>query len=273
MKDLSAIVEQLLVLDREREALHIFIDILRLEIRLWQTQLAHKKEQIKVLKDEKDAADRLAREAKLKAKQAQEDCFRVLRIRHREELPHDLREEFDTLPATIPELDDAIGSANARIQLMGRADEQIVRDYEEREILIQQLTEKIYNLNNRASTMKEKICSVQCFNVHKELPCEKPAVAPPSENLPVEHPPLTYRFPTADTVPVEKLQALAHSDELKECLSNPHVRNILKSLVQSQTPETSITNAMKEPIFLELAHACLKIVEPEKFQHELGKRF
>lgn len=50
MKDLSAIVEQLLVLDREREALHIFIDILRLEIRLWQTQLAHKKEQIKVLK-------------------------------------------------------------------------------------------------------------------------------------------------------------------------------------------------------------------------------
>lgn len=114
-----------------------------------------------------------------------------------------------------------------------------------------------------------KFCSVQCFNVHKELPCEKPAVAPPSENLPVEHPPLTYRFPTADTVPVEKLQALAHSDELKECLSNPHVRNILKSLVQSQTPETSITNAMKEPIFLELAHACLKIVEPEKFQHEL----
>lgn len=135
-------------------------------------------------------------------------------------------------------------------------------------------------------------CTVQCFNVHKELPCEKPALAPPSENLPVEHPPLTYRFPTADTVPVEKLQALgilfvlqnqevltfslfspAHSDELKECLSNPHVRNILKSLVQSQTPETSITNAMKEPIFLELAHACLKIVEPEKFQHELGKRF
>ena len=28
---------------------------------------------------------------------------------------------------------------------------------------------------------------------------------------------------------------------------------------------------MKEPIFLELAHACLKVVEPEKFQPELGK--
>ena len=66
---------------------------------------------------------------------------------------------------------------------------------------------------------------------------------------------------------------LVQSDELKECLSNPHVRDILKSLVQSQTPEASIKEAMKEPIFLELAHACLKIVEPEKFQQELGKMF
>lgn len=47
---------------------------------------------------------------------------------------------------------------------------------------------------------------------------------------------------------------LVQSDELKECLSNPHVRDILKSLVQSQTPETSIKEAMKEPIFLVLAH-------------------
>nr|SVE77377.1 EOG090X0JQ4 [Daphnia lumholtzi]SVE78002.1 EOG090X0JQ4 [Daphnia lumholtzi]SVE78630.1 EOG090X0JQ4 [Daphnia lumholtzi]SVE79260.1 EOG090X0JQ4 [Daphnia lumholtzi] len=118
-----------------------------------------------------------------------------------------------------------------------------------------------------------KYCSVPCFNVHKELPCEKPSVAPQPENLTVENVPMAYKFATADTVPVEKLQALAQSDEVKECLSNPHVRNILKSLVQSQTPGTSIAAAMKEPIFLELAHACLKIVEPERFQHELGKTF
>lgn len=62
-----------------------------------------------------------------------------------------------------------------------------------------------------------------------------------------------------------------NSEELKECLSNPHVREILKSLVQSQTPETAIQDAMKEPIFLETAHACLKVIEPEKFQPELGK--
>nr|SVE75525.1 EOG090X0JQ4 [Daphnia dolichocephala] len=114
-------------------------------------------------------------------------------------------------------------------------------------------------------------CSLSCFKIHKESPCEKPTVAPTPENLSGESLPVTYKFPTSDTVPIEKLQALVHSDEVKDCLSNPHVRNILKSLVLSQTPETSITDAMKEPIFLELAHACLKIVEPETFQQELDE--
>nr|CAG4651498.1 EOG090X0JQ4 [Simocephalus serrulatus]SVE94635.1 EOG090X0JQ4 [Simocephalus serrulatus] len=117
-----------------------------------------------------------------------------------------------------------------------------------------------------------KYCSLQCFKVHKESPCEKPTTPPLQENLPVEAVPLSYKFPTSDTVPIDKLQELANSEELKECLSNPHVREILKSLVQSQTPETAIQDAMKEPIFLETAHACLKVVEPEKFQPELTTR-
>lgn len=64
---------------------------------------------------------------------------------------------------------------------------------------------------------------------------------------------------------------LANSEELKESISNPHVREILKSLVQSQNPKEDIENAMKEPIFLEFAHACLKVVEPEKFKPDIGK--
>nr|SVE74579.1 EOG090X0JQ4 [Daphnia barbata] len=250
------------ILDEEREAFHIYIDILQLEIRHCENQLAEKKENIKALKDEKDTADRLAREAKARAKQAQDHCFRCLEIRQREEMPPELRQKFEALPATIAEIDDAIGHAYARMQLMGSADEQIVRDYEEREILIEQLTQKISSIYSRA-------CSLSCFKIHKESPCEKPTIPPTSENLSGERLPVTYQFPTSDTVPVEKLQALVHSDEVKGCLSNPHVRNILKSLVLSQTPETSIKDAMKEPIFLELAHACLKIVEPETFQQEL----
>nr|CAG4647571.1 EOG090X0JQ4 [Megafenestra aurita]SVE92784.1 EOG090X0JQ4 [Megafenestra aurita] len=114
-----------------------------------------------------------------------------------------------------------------------------------------------------------KYCSLPCFKAHKETPCEKPSAPCPSENLPIEAVPLSYKFPTTDTVPIEKLQALANSEELKESISNPHVREILKSLVQSQNPKEDIENAMKEPIFLEFAHACLKVVEPEKFKPDI----
>lgn len=79
-------------------------------------------------KDEKDAADRLAQEAKVRAKQAKDDVVRSLRIRVNEELPDEIRAQFDLLPKTIPEIDDAIGSANARIHLMGSADEQVLID-------------------------------------------------------------------------------------------------------------------------------------------------
>lgn len=146
MKEFSKLVDQLLVQDMEREALQIHLDILRVEIHTAKNQLAEEKEQIVTLKvkeiayslnmrcnlvcilffkDEKDEADRMAEEAKLRAKKAQEDSYRLLRIRVKEELTAEVRAMFELLPNTIPEIDEAIGSATARIQLMGRADEQV----------------------------------------------------------------------------------------------------------------------------------------------------
>ena len=46
---------------------------------------------------------------------------------------------------------------------------------------------------------------------------------------------------------------------------NPHVRKILENLVGSEDADVAIKEAMQEPIFLELANECLKVVEPEKF--------
>ncbi len=206
LKEFSKLVDQLLVQDMEREALHIHLDVLRVEIHTAKNQLAEEKEQIVMLKvkeiafsllifdvilhvfcfkDEKDEADRMAEEAKLRTKRAQEDVYRCLRIRVKEELTAEVRALFDLLPNTIPEIDEAIGNATARIQLMGRADEQvfivvnissvsnyisfyvfinqIVRDYAEREILIEQLAKKINNINNRATSMKDKMYSWYIF--------------------------------------------------------------------------------------------------------------
>jgi len=74
---------------------------------------------------------------------------------------------------------------------------------------------------------------------------------------------MEYEFPTEDTVPPEKLQQLRHSKELKSCLKNPHVRQIMKSILNSENPSKAIALAMREPIFVEMADACLKIVEPQ----------
>lgn len=67
----------------------------------------------------------MVQEVKRRAKAAQDVVLRLIGVKQRSELPRDIEEQFATLPATIPEIDDAIGSAQARIQLMGRADERV----------------------------------------------------------------------------------------------------------------------------------------------------
>lgn len=62
---------------------------------------------------------------------------------------------------------------------------------------------------------------------------------------------------------MEKLQQLCDNKELKQCLQSSHLRNIMKTVVNSPNPTEAIALAMKkEPIFVEMADACLKIVEP-----------
>lgn len=50
MKEYSALLDQLLVLDKEREALSTFIDVLRVEIQIYQNRLTEEKDQISALK-------------------------------------------------------------------------------------------------------------------------------------------------------------------------------------------------------------------------------
>nr|CAG4646727.1 EOG090X0JQ4 [Macrothrix elegans] len=124
----------------------------------------------------------------------------------------------------------------------------------------------VQDFKYKCPTCFMKYCSLTCFKTHRENPCEKPAPSTAEDDKINENIKPIYHFPTVDTVPVDKLEQLAESEEIKECLSNPHVRKILKSLVESKTPDVDIKEAMQEPIFLELAQACLKVVEPEKFE-------
>jgi len=102
---------------------------------------------------------------------------------------------------------------------------------------------------------------VGCCKEHKIQPCEAP-VLPEKSN---EHQSIIerkYEFPTEDTVPVEKLHQLHDSKELKQCLRSAQLRDIMKTVMNSPNPTEAIALAMQEPIFVEMADACLKIVEP-----------
>lgn len=51
--------------------------------------------------------------------------------------------------------------------------------------------------------------------------------------------------------------------ELKKCLENPHVREILDLLDTSPYPDELMKKYMQEPIFTEFVDACLNVVQPQ----------
>ena len=58
-------------------------------------------------------------------------------------------------------------------------------------------------------------------------------------------------------------QFTEQSTDLKKCLDNPHVREILELLDKSPYPDELMKEYMQEPIFTEFVDACLKVVQPQ----------
>lgn len=53
------------------------------------------------------------------------------------------------------------------------------------------------------------------------------------------------------------------SDKLKQLLTNPHLRNLVLELDGAEDKNANLHLAMQEPLFLELADACLEVVEAD----------
>ena len=101
-------------------------------------------------------------------------------------------------------------------------------------------------------------CSLACFKQHKEGEgCrveerEGWVVDTAAEQV------VAYQFPTADTVPMEKLQLLAGSAKLRHLLDNPHLRTFLTTLDSSEDKGRLMRKAMREPLFVEFVDSCLE---------------
>ncbi|XP_011506429.1 PREDICTED: zinc finger HIT domain-containing protein 3 [Ceratosolen solmsi marchali] len=122
------------------------------------------------------------------------------------------------------------------------------------------------NAKYKCPKCKKFYCSVACCSKHKEN-CTGSIE---SNNCDIENSDSTektnvpYSFPTEDTVPIEKLEQLRYSKDLKNYLKTSQVRDIITEVLKDNNPTKAIANAMTEPLFVELADACLKVVEPSE---------
>nr|XP_020847466.1 zinc finger HIT domain-containing protein 3 isoform X1 [Phascolarctos cinereus] len=72
-----------------------------------------------------------------------------------------------------------------------------------------------------------------------------------------------------DRVSVGKLKDLGDCKELRNLLTNPHLRQLLVSIDQAEDKETLMKSHMQEPLFVEFADCCLRIVDPPEKENSL----
>lgn len=62
---------------------------------------------------------------------------------------------------------------------------------------------------------------------------------------------------------------LETNEEVTKLLTSSHLRNLLVTVDNSEHAEEIMQKAMQEPIFVEFADACLKVVKPEELEETL----
>ncbi|KAJ7406792.1 zinc finger HIT domain-containing protein 3 [Willisornis vidua] len=59
------------------------------------------------------------------------------------------------------------------------------------------------------------------------------------------------------------------SEELRDLLLNPHLRQLLLTIDQAENKSSLMRKFMQEPLFVEFADCCLRIVEPPEKENIL----
>ncbi|NWJ08873.1 ZNHI3 protein, partial [Crypturellus undulatus] len=72
-----------------------------------------------------------------------------------------------------------------------------------------------------------------------------------------------------DRVPLQQLQRLGESEELRGLLRNPHLWQLLLTIDEAEEKSSLMKKYMQEPLFVEFADCCLRIVEPPEKENIL----
>ncbi|XP_075024505.1 glucosaminyl-phosphatidylinositol-acyltransferase PIGW isoform X3 [Calonectris borealis] len=131
-------------------------------------------------------------------------------------------------------------------------------------------------------------CSVPCCRTHKERCTPEPKreqereraaagqVFPGGPNRGGQHADSPWSVEDIlteddeqDRVPLQKLKLLGESEELRSLLLNPHLRQLLLTVDQAEDKSSLMKKYMQEPLFVEFADCCLRIVEPPEKENIL----
>ncbi|XP_004684513.1 PREDICTED: zinc finger HIT domain-containing protein 3 isoform X4 [Condylura cristata] len=130
----------------------------------------------------------------------------------------------------------------------------------------------------RCPACRVPYCSLACFRKHKEQcnPETRAAerrIRPPlatKTKSPVENQDdgddsiadFLNSDEEEDRVSLQNLKNLEESAALRSLLLNPHLRELMVSLDQGDNKAKLMRACMQEPLFVEFADCCLRIVEP-----------
>ncbi|XP_029956300.1 zinc finger HIT domain-containing protein 3 [Salarias fasciatus] len=120
----------------------------------------------------------------------------------------------------------------------------------------------------RCPACKIRYCSLGCYKKHKDTcsPAKKPvSVSVEARDAQNTEPwcvdDLLHEDDILDKVPVQRLQLLGQSKQLRDLLCNPHLRQLLRSIDSADRKDDAMKAAMQEPLFVEFSDRCLQIVE------------
>ncbi|XP_052052662.1 zinc finger HIT domain-containing protein 3 [Apodemus sylvaticus] len=127
----------------------------------------------------------------------------------------------------------------------------------------------------RCPACRVPYCSVACFQKHKEqcnsevhLVEKKTTAAPVSSEENKDDDSSVADFLNSDEeedrVSLQNLKNLGESETLRSLLLNPHLRQLMLSLDQGDDKARLMRACMQEPLFVEFADCCLRIVEPSQ---------
>ncbi|NXB30909.1 ZNHI3 protein, partial [Eulacestoma nigropectus] len=128
----------------------------------------------------------------------------------------------------------------------------------------------------RCPRCRSAYCSVPCCRAHRErcAPDSPREAAGQGPSPGPAHSPCSLEDVLGeedeqDRVPPQKLQLLGESEELRDLLLNPHLRQLLLTIDQAQDKSSLVRKFMQEPLFVEFADCCLRIVEPPEKENVL----